>query len=66
MLKNNVMQHQYAHLAYQLFIIIGIFFLGGYCIDKYFSISFPLFSIVLSLFSLIACFITIYKKIKKE
>jgi hypothetical protein len=52
---------KYSAMAFQMAIIIGLGTFGGYKIDQFFNLKFHIFTIILSLFSVI---LAIYFSIK--
>jgi F0F1-type ATP synthase assembly protein I len=56
---------KYAGLAGQLFATIGLGVWGGILLDKYFSLNFPIFTVVLSLTACIGAMVLVIKSVPK-
>jgi hypothetical protein len=57
---------RYSTLAFEMGIIIGIGTYAGYWIDKKFSFERPVFTMALSLFSVLASLYLIIKQVKND
>jgi F0F1-type ATP synthase assembly protein I len=63
--KNINAYAKYAGLAGQLFATIGLGVWGGILLDKYFSLNFPIFTVVLSLTACVGAMFLVIKSVPK-
>ncbi len=57
---------RYSSLAFQMFAIIGLGIYGGFKLDQWLKIGFPVFTVLLSLISVAAAIYTAVKDLLKK
>ncbi|MBM3435809.1 MAG: AtpZ/AtpI family protein [Bacteroidetes bacterium] len=65
--KNSLNNYaKYSGIAVQMLVIILLGVFGGYKLDQWINLSFPVFTILLSLLSVIAAIYTVVKDLLKK
>lgn len=57
---------RYSGLAFQMFAIIGLGIFGGYKLDQWLKIGFPVFTVLMSIISVAAAIYTAVKDLLKK